>query len=303
MGNRRLPVLRNPSNTGTHSKFRARRSKETAMHADAYYAIGSTHIDCQDYALAGLAAAGLPYAIVTDGCSSSPRSDVGARLLAIAAEQQLCSGNESPNPERIIARAGQLADALRLNSCLDATLLYAWSQHDCTEVVLSGDGVIATRRDDGLIEAWAVSFDDGAPAYLSYLLDQPRLTNYLARNATRQVEHWLDGERLARRSEPLLAHPYGFRLSLPIERYPLVMLLSDGAQSFHDERACRRLELNEVLPLLLSFKFLSGRFVVRRCRRFLRKQCPRRGWGNRDDIAAAAICTADAIRNGAGGSS
>ncbi len=263
------------------------------MHADAYYAIGTAHIDCQDYALAGLMAEQRPYAIVADGCSSSPRSDLGARLLAIAAEQSLCNGDETHNPERIIERAAKLANGLRLApSCLDATLLYAWRQGDSTEVVLSGDGVVAARRNDGVIEAWSVSFDDGAPAYLSYLADASRLRGYLARNPARIVEHWLGSERLGRRSEPLLAHPYDLKLSLPLQRYPLVMLLSDGALSFHDEHNCRRVGLQEVLPPLLSFKSLAGRFVVRRCRRFLRKQCPRRGWSHRDDIAAAAIRSA-----------
>ena len=65
------------------------------MTADAYFAIGRTHDVCQDYALAS---DDVPktWALVSDGCSSSPASDIGARLLGRAAAHALERGRLAP---------------------------------------------------------------------------------------------------------------------------------------------------------------------------------------------------------------
>ena len=69
------------------------------MNADSAFRMGSTHAVCQDYAVAsawtaaahtdGAAPPPRPYIILSDGCSSTPDTDVGARLLVKAAEPLL----------------------------------------------------------------------------------------------------------------------------------------------------------------------------------------------------------------------
>ena len=54
------------------------------MNANCAINIGSTHALCQDYALARNDG---PYVILSDGCSSSPDTDVGSRLLVKASEK------------------------------------------------------------------------------------------------------------------------------------------------------------------------------------------------------------------------
>ena len=56
------------------------------MNADHYYTIGNSHSVCQDYAISGLVENGA-YAILSDGCSSSPDVDVGARMLSLSAKE------------------------------------------------------------------------------------------------------------------------------------------------------------------------------------------------------------------------
>src|SRR5215203_2249321 len=51
------------------------------MNTDCFFNIGATHSVCQDYVVAS------PYLILSDGCSSSPDTDIGARLLVKAAER------------------------------------------------------------------------------------------------------------------------------------------------------------------------------------------------------------------------
>ena len=62
---------------------------------DAFFSIGKTHMVCQDYARSGTTRAGHPYAIVCDGCSSSPDTDLGSRFLAMSFAsyvEHLCDG-------------------------------------------------------------------------------------------------------------------------------------------------------------------------------------------------------------------
>ena len=51
-------------------------------HADAAFTIGKTHAVCQDYALAQNASDTSPLRAtwLSDGCSSSPHTDIGARF-------------------------------------------------------------------------------------------------------------------------------------------------------------------------------------------------------------------------------
>ena len=260
------------------------------MTTDAYYAIGASHLVCQDYALGE--DHGRPHAIVADGCSSSELSDFGARLLTMAASRLLGDGAATFGPALALERAAAMAHALDLPpSCLDATLLCAWRDEGAIRVSLSGDGVVAARRRDGLLEAWVVSYEDSAPAYLSYLLDPARLGHYLSLHGTRRVRRFLAGWPAADRSEHLSTAPYTFELELACDHYALVALLSDGVGSFVErgDEGLRKLEMVDVLEPLLAIKSHAGRFLTRRARRFLRKTCPARGWRHEDDLAIAGI--------------
>ncbi|MBM3457554.1 MAG: protein phosphatase 2C domain-containing protein, partial [Armatimonadetes bacterium] len=109
------------------------------MHADAAFRMGCTHSVCQDYAVALRAtAAGGPAILLADGCSSSPDTDVGARLLARATARVLESvatlaPRTLPEAQRSgVERAHRAAADLGLPAgALDATLL----------VLAAGDGV------------------------------------------------------------------------------------------------------------------------------------------------------------------
>ena len=265
------------------------------MYADAYFAIGARHDVCQDYALAGVAVGDTGsvggWALVSDGCSSSPLSDFGARLLATAASRaldRLDGANDSIAASLVLAHAAEMADALAISHhSLDATLCYLRQSRDAAHAHIIGDGVVAARRRDGAIEAWHVSDSHSAPAYLSYMLDDKRLAAYLAQHGARTIEHYLDGRLLSRDSHHLRDAPYAVHVTLPSSDYALAMVLSDGAASFHE--GVDPVPLCDVLAPLMAFKSHRGRFVTRRMRRFLKREASRRGWRHDDDIAAAAV--------------
>ena len=53
------------------------------IHVDCAFRMGRTHLVCQDYA--AVAAGEFPCVLLADGCSWSPDTDMGARLLVRSA--------------------------------------------------------------------------------------------------------------------------------------------------------------------------------------------------------------------------
>src|ERR1043166_7427722 len=153
------------------------------VNADSVFRIGSTHAVCQDYAVAGDCTAAIsradgacaprgPYAILSDGCSSSPDTDTGARLLVKAAERLLReaggagalglarvpAGGAGPPPPRG-GPPGPPPQAV------DATLLTAPLCGDELIVGCSGDGVVCLQTREGALDVYSVSYPAGYPVY------------------------------------------------------------------------------------------------------------------------------------------
>jgi hypothetical protein len=271
------------------------------MHSDAFFAMGKTHTVCQDYARAGKTSTGRTYAIVSDGCSSSPDTDFGSRFLVTAAVQAL-EQQEQPDPLRIIWRAKEPALGFVPLRCLDATLLMAYElDNGQIAVDATGDGVIVALGKDGSIEVWEID-QAGFPGYLSYGLDLTRLRGYLTESGgKRLVRHWYNGVPLedqescitiSRDKTPRI-DGMTFRLEFDPEETQLVMVLSDGVLSFGNYETGNPVPLEEVLPQVLNIKVPKGEFLLRAHRWFLTKECPKRSWQHSDDFGAAAIILGD----------
>lgn len=199
------------------------------------FVIGATHKVCQDYARSGVTEDGLVYAIVCDGCSQTEDSDVGARLLARAAENRLGYQDDVK---------GAVWDALTSvypDACLDATLLVATHTPGASyiRVFAWGDGVIATRRRDGTgWHIWRIDYVKGAPAYQSYTLDPARLEAYA--KMSNDGEFTLTGWLAPDGAESFVSTLYGVNDSgivpvtfgLPVSVYDVVMVATDGAFSW-----------------------------------------------------------------------
>lgn len=147
--------------------------------ADSYFHIGATHVrsglPCEDYALAH-ASDSLAYAIVSDGCSSGGRTDVGARVLAHLTARALEREKERtgfPEAAAVATRVEVLLDEGRLLLGLTeydmlATALVAVLSNAGGYVRLYGDGVVARGYDDGVLVLSAFSWADNTPYYQSY---------------------------------------------------------------------------------------------------------------------------------------
>ncbi len=259
------------------------------MNADCAFWIGSTHRVCQDYAVAGHTGEAA-HAILADGCSGSPDTDIGARLLAKSAGRLL------PTPEGAIETAAACASHLGLPStCLDATLLTVTAADGAFDARCWGDGVVAFGRHDGTLEAFVVSFAASYPRYLSYTLDADRLERWHEQPANEKtVSRWT-------LTEGIWTGPDIQSSDRDCEHWPgdiadcrFVAVLSDGVQSFTQSvatdtsRTTQAVAVPDVLQLLLAFKSGQGQFVQRRVRAF-QKECAARGWTHADDVSLSVV--------------
>ncbi len=257
------------------------------MKTDAFFALGKQHHVCQDYACAEGDAI-----VVSDGCSSSPHTDFGARLLARCALR--CGAIKA------IFNARCVSEGLVLpTESLDATLLMASYEAGQKAVYASmrGDGAIVGRRRDGTFTADIVTFPSGAPFYPSYALSKERNKRYLAE---------FGGERLTTRHETgkdfvVVSEDMNNPLAATVDymfsadTYDLVLLLSDGAFSFRrpigfpsSANTTEEVPVLTVIEEMLAVKTYEGEFITRRAKKFL-KTTAAKGWYHDDDFSVAAI--------------
>ena len=266
------------------------------MNTDSYFAIGKSHTVCEDYALSGE-----NYVIVSDGCSGSPDTDFGARLLAKVCEQEILTSGLNYSEEAVIYKADAMADHIGLpRQCLDATLITACAGDDnFVDVRMFGDGAVIILDKDMLLTYHTISYKHNAPAYLSYRLDPERARLYLKKSedglsggidygAYGETKHdfiWDHG---------LDCHKWRFRK----DDTKLVIIASDGIESFMYPKVSgttKKLEnigLLSVLLWLTEIKGFKGKFLERRCKRFL-KEATAEGWQHNDDFSLAAIHLGD----------
>jgi hypothetical protein len=276
------------------------------MNCDCAFFIGADHKICQDYALSKTDEETCAV-VISDGCSSSPDTDIGARLLVKAAAGSLSlieiGDNALPGLDRYHQQTLRIAalgcNVIRLDpACLDATLITIKANADGFVISCYGDGVFALLRRDGIAEIVSIDFADGYPRYLSYLLHPERHDEFEAwtsnvKHVTHQYLPHGATERQIRRSDEAIEFHYGSSAE-----YLFVVAISDGIFSFTEATQAgssqpgRLLPIEEVLTPLLDFKNASGEFVQRRMQAFLRT-CAIRRWRHSDDLAVAAIYLGD----------
>ena len=196
------------------------------IHADCAFRIGKTHLVCQDYALVGTGE--FPCVLLADGCSGSPETDFGARLLVRSAlplidilfdvpdtaategnmEEDSSAHSVSSFSSLFSARLKQYhLDTIKAARChaaalglpdtaLDATLLTLATHGENWFASLFGDGVVVAKNRSGVLEITVVSYPGGYPYYINYEADPARKRALLQqKNNQRHVNvSWLTAE-------------------------------------------------------------------------------------------------------------
>lgn len=284
------------------------------MNADSAFHIGASHAVCQDYSLAGerppsaspaeLNGRTSAYVILSDGCSSSPDTDIGARLLVKAAEQALNAVGEaaSRDPAELhreaAGRALGWAELMHLRpQAVDATLLTAHLDGDELILACTGDGVICLQSATGAIDVYSISYPSGYPLYPSYQHQPERLLAWQAGELSgKEVKHFRGAsiESPLRLKDTRKADSPTEVLTVAASAYRCAALFSDGIHSFYSaeqtetSKSAQAIPAEDVLCGFISFKSVRGAFVGRRMKKFL-QDCRARGWRHMDDLAIGAL--------------
>jgi hypothetical protein len=274
--------------------------------ADHAFHIGSQHLrggmPCQDYSVSGVDAQ-TAYAIISDGCSSGGRTDVGARIIAqttsiaITRSADVVNNREYWIGESFAWRDHQAKELLQLktNDML-ATCGYIVATTSYEDINIyarvTGDGAIAWIDRFGHIGMARYDWDGNMPFYRAY--QGADLDTFIAAHgedldaevATEQ-EHWRPSDAgLSRRDETnrIQLHEAlkGFSSQFASPSYQFIAVFSDGVTQVDG------MDWRDVVAELMNFKSTQGDFVKRRMNRFL-KDCLAHGKGPIDDISMACI--------------
>lgn len=263
------------------------------MGADSFFRMGATHRVCQDYAAHGVSN-GATVAALSDGCSSSPDTDIGARCLVRALLLD-CDGERNAT----FAAAHWIHKLGLPKESLDATLLHAVYEDGAVTVRRAGDGVIVIRGRDNVLHYATVHYDGNAPRYPRHKLSAEMCQSHarISPGATfsegkRESNVWTMPSSIwvanSVNQEAFDIHTW----SVPDDDYDLVLLFSDGIESFVDATGSA-IGVESVLDEFCNFKGFAGEFIQRRANAFL-KDCALRGWKHQDDLAVAGIYLGDA---------
>ncbi|MEC7985819.1 MAG: protein phosphatase 2C domain-containing protein [Myxococcota bacterium] len=250
--------------------------------SDSYFSIGHHHHRCEDYTLHFVSEDGCGWGVLSDGCSSSSYSDVGARLLSLSAQQHILlkQAFSERDFDAILTSAEVSCSLLGIPvEALDATVLIGkLDSAGIAQIWGVGDGVLAWVSQKGEFHAQAVRFPSGAPSYLSYRLSEQQMNIHDAINPFCEM-HFLNDSTV----EQWPAGAWCVELRDVVGLY----LFSDGLESFCSEREI--LSPLEPLQELLRIRSFHGSFVQRRCHRFLNKECSAHGWHHFDDFSMVGI--------------
>ncbi len=256
-----------------------------------HYVIGKNrHRFCEDYAVSGLEP--VPYVIVSDGCSSSPGSHIGAMLVTLAARtrmQEIIRAGEIFDyhafGKSVIEKAAAISRSLYLpDTVLDATLLIAWVTEDYVSVFVYGDGfVIAKRNDETMPRIAEISLESNAPYYLSYQLDEKRNRQYGIEMQGKKIVRSL-GQEFDESLSLAYDAPVQYRFSM--QEFSTVLIASDGLVSFAGSSGS--VPAVELIQEFTAFRNYAGEFLKRRAKRVI-SGCEKKSVIQTDDVSIGAV--------------
>lgn len=304
------------------------------MKLDSAFQIGKTHDICEDFALTGVfkgSSNDACYTVVSDGCSSSPNTDLGSRLLSFSIVNELKQIHDNSaffkqlSSDACISRARSTINSLNIpEECLDTTALIAYHDSHETEISIQGDGCVALGLDDGRILVVNVEFIKGFPFYVNYLPTyNQRYKAWHKQNPSHEfslnvssslidvdgkwevlsekiiVHHFKydkDGSKVS-----IIVNDHGATISFgnkPKNMVKFIVLMSDGIHSFYQATDTGTsltnvdVDYREIITEVLKFKNFNGKFMQRRLNRFL-KFCAKNNWNHADDISFGVIYFGD----------
>ena len=291
------------------------------MNVNSYYEIGHGHIVCEDYALAEQID-DKAFIIVSDGCSQSRNTDVGARLVSIIArdtllylfQSDLMKRNTEVNDnfpivfqELFLKKCLETKAILKLSTnTFDATLLLAFVLNNKLHVLCYGDGYVIYKTKDGAIIADSTHYSSSAPYYLSYHMSTVKNKDYLEEFGEQTIEGRStdissDGISntkivMTKKIKETLSHwmSYWKIYDLSDDTIESVTLSSDGIDTYarnlkhRGEESTLDCSAVSMIQRMIDYKNKNGEFVLRRMSRIKRDMASEHVIHD-DDVSSATI--------------
>ncbi len=270
------------------------------IRTDSFVAIGKQHFNCEDYVFTP---PGSKAVFLSDGCSGSPHTDIGARLLCHSGMHTLrnfmWNGKEDSYKDigysTILKASDLLSNFSDIPSeALDATLIIAFVSVDNSRLYVNiyGDGNVAFKFKEFPPIIFNYSFLGNAPYYLNYILPRShsRLVSYqemMGEGETLSItKDWSGFEEAG----SIITRKYNFPTTheFNIKDLEMVAIMSDGVESFFNVNTREHISTQEVITNLLDFKTLLGDFVKRRVRAVV-KRYAKDGTHHGDDLSIAVM--------------
>jgi len=254
--------------------------------SDFYFAKGSSHITCQDYCLNFFDENYNEYIIVSDGCSSSLNSDIGARIIPLIARKltiELESG-EMPTVREMVDELLNIRTLLYLDpESLDATFLMASTKG---KVIVRGDGVIEIAHLN-YYEVIKIEFPSGYPFYLTHSLSE--VCDISMKPLITKKTFDLYWTEISSDAHTYMNDAFNYyEIKTDISDVKQIILFSDGVNSFVNEETRDVMDYIEVIKRAILFKTIKGKFVERTAKYAVR-YFEKLNYKHYDDFSMAAI--------------
>lgn len=285
------------------------------VNADSIFIQGHEHQICEDYAHAGKMFGVYPYVIISDGCSSSDYTDVGARIITRAftsikkADLEECIDmiHEDEVDDHIIGsklyqlffkivayKVSRIAMEMGLTiSALDATVRFAIILHNRLFLFHYGDGfTILKNHTTGEVEQmWYTDYPYNAPFYPIYpFMDHISSSNYESTYTETFDEQDVECDGEQYEVHQYVAKKRNFYHLLDLRTLDLgtytISVMSDGVETFFENN--ENLSTENVVDEMLSFKNFRGEFVQRKVRKYLHLNA-KKNIQHYDDISLASL--------------
>lgn len=289
------------------------------MNTDKYMAIGHSHRICEDYALSGDINSSLSYAMISDGCSGSPDTDVGARIVSYSFLKNLRDRFASTSLDQMgwesnknnfslkytmeewaqnsIFSSCNIVSKMNVSRlCLDCTIVVALSSSSKSVIMFFGDGAAIVEHLDGSKTCCQISYENDMPYYISYFLEDNRRLQYISqcnpKASKRTIKFFKDGSinsdcletHEVSKYDPIAPH---FWSTLIIDDASSIVVTSDGIKSFQKDKKAS-IDSLDIAKRLSAFKNYNGQFIQRRLNR-MQDELKKENISHYDDFSVAGI--------------
>ncbi len=262
------------------------------MNSDCFFTGTRQHHICQDYALSVMKP--FPFVMIGDGCSSSPNTDIGARVLLQHFKKEVLRHVRDDDFDiSVFEHCKETIDRLGLEQeSLDATLIICKVNDDLVDVKIFGDGNLIFCYGNDETYHYELKYSNNAPFYLSYYFDIDRQNQYIASLTSVSIK----SEKLYFNNKieeeiKYFNDAFDYTFTIRDHQYKnlkYVCIASDGLSSFFNKSTGENIPIDRVVKDVIAFKNHTGEFVKRRMYKLM-KDYEKEGIVNYDDVSVAAI--------------